>query len=66
VRNADEKSLSLAARLMYYKNRRKIYSTLNITMDLKEIGWEGVNGTHLVNREILRALSENILDSWVP
>jgi hypothetical protein len=46
-------SLSLAACLMYYKNGYKIYSTLDITLDLKEIGWEVVNGTHLVNREIL-------------
>jgi hypothetical protein len=66
VRTTDWKPLPLAARLMYYKNRRKIYSTLNIPMDLKEIGWEGVNGTHLVNRESLRALSENILDNCVP
>jgi hypothetical protein len=67
-RTVDGKPLSLAAHLMYeyYKNRYKIYCTLNITMDLKEIGWEGVNETHLVNRERLRAPAENILDNWVP
>jgi len=66
ARTADGKLLSLAARLMYYRNRYKIYSTLNITMNLKEIGWEGVNGTHLVNRESLRALAKTILYNWVP
>jgi len=65
ARNADGKPISLAAHLIYYKNSYKTYSTLNITMDLKEIGWEGVNGTHLVYRESLRALAENILDNWV-
>jgi len=66
ARTANGKPLSLAASPMCYKNIYKIYSTLNITMNLKEIGWEGVNGTHLVNRESLRALVENMLANWVP
>jgi hypothetical protein len=51
---------------MYYKNRYKIYSTLNINVDLKETGWEDVNGIHLVKRERLRALEGSLLDNWVP
>jgi hypothetical protein len=51
----------------YLDNRKRSYHFGDVSVDFREIGWDGVNWIYMAqDRDQWRALVNTVLNLWVP